>query len=83
MSNPNPDSGRAVRVWLILGLALMAIGAFLGFQFSLNFLYGGAVIAAGCIGWSIHLARRAKVRPPIEVVDPDLDQTCELNYRPE
>ena len=84
MSIPAHDSGRAVRrVWLIAGLALMVIGALLGLQGSLYFLYAGAAIGAGCIAWSIRLARRAKLPQPIEVVDPDLDQTCELNYRPE
>ena len=83
MSIPTPVSGRAVKVWLFVGLALIAIGVFLGLQVSPYYLYAGAAIGAGCIGWSAHLSRRSKLRPPIEVVDPDLDQTCELNYRPE
>ena len=46
-------------------------------------LFVGAACVIGFVGWSIRSRLNRKHSRPVEVVDPDLDQTCELNYRPE
>ena len=43
----------------------------------------GVVVGVGCVAWTVKSARHRKQSQPVESKDPDLDQTCELNYRPE
>lgn len=69
--------------WMVLGVFFVALGTFRASQG--DFLVGSACFAAGvasCV-WSLHVALRRRSRHHTVPDDLDLDQTCELNYRPE
>ena len=81
---PKKVYDRAPIYWLLLGLLLMGVGAYLGFQVKTLYYYLGGGSGLCCVAWSAYIFARRDVPPPKKtIVDPDLDQTCELNYRPD
>ena len=48
---PTPIYKRVPQFWLLLGLLFMSTGTYLGFEFSLSFVYFG--VGLGCIAWSM------------------------------
>lgn len=77
---------RAPQYWLLIGLLLIIVGSYLGLQLDRLFMYIGVTVGAACVIWSfVIFARRTKRldRQPIETYDDYLEQTCELNYRPD
>jgi len=74
---------RAPQYWLLLGLAFGLAGAYLGIKIHPLLMYLGLVIGAACCGWSLRIFLQRSARDPQIETDPGLDQTCELNYRPD
>ena len=74
---------RAPIYWLLLGILLIVVGAYLGYQVRTLFYYVGGGFGLSCIGWSAFILARREEPRPAAIIDPDLDQTCELNYRPD
>ncbi|MDX1481036.1 MAG: hypothetical protein R3315_05130 [Woeseiaceae bacterium] len=69
--------------WMVLGVFFVALGTFRASQG--DFVIGSACFAAGvasCV-WSLRVALRRRSRDQVAYQDLDLDQTCELNYRPD
>jgi len=50
---PTPVYERIPQFWLLLGLLFMTSGTYLGFDFSLSFLYFG--VGFLCVIWSVSL----------------------------
>lgn len=48
---PTPIYKRVPQFWLLLGLLFMSTGTYLGFEFSLSFVYFG--VGFICIAWSM------------------------------
>lgn len=80
---PKPVYDRAPLYWLLLGLLLIGVGAYLGFQVRMMYLYVGGGFGFCCLAWSLFIYWRRDLPKPKKIVDPDLDQTCELNYKPD
>jgi hypothetical protein len=58
---PTPIYERVTQFWLLIGLLFMSSGTYLGFDYSLSFLYFGVGIV--CIIWSGTVyVRRARYR---------------------
>ncbi len=58
---PTPVYERIPQFWLLLGLLFMSSGTYLGFDYSLSFLYFG--VGFGCCLWSIWIfTTRARAR---------------------
>jgi len=49
---PTPLYEKAPHYWLFLGLFLMAIGTYLGFEMDRKYLYVGAGVGLACCAWS-------------------------------
>jgi hypothetical protein len=80
---PIPFYQRAPHYWLLLGLLLIIIGIYLGLEVQRLYLYIGVGIGMACCLWSLRIfMRRTPGRPPLDY-DEYLDQTCELNHKPE
>lgn len=80
---PAPFYERAPLYWLLLGLLLIIVGTYLGLQIDRMFLYLGLGMGLACCIWSIRIFMRRSLRRPAANIDSGLDQTCELNYKPE
>ena len=78
---PAPVYERAPHYWILLGLLLVVTGSYLGFQIDRLYLYAGVGIGLACCAWGVRVLMRRRVQR--SAPDPDLDQTCELNYTPE
>ncbi|MDH3534042.1 MAG: hypothetical protein OEO82_13995 [Gammaproteobacteria bacterium] len=74
---------RAPQYWLLLGLLFCLVGTYLGLQIERLYLYLGLVVGAACCLWSFLIFMRRSLRRPDVDTDPGLDQTCELNYKPD
>lgn len=72
----------APHYWFGLGLLLIVVGTYLGFQTDPRFAYLGAGIGLACCAWSFRVFATRKKQRAIPYHDADLDQTCELNYDP-
>jgi hypothetical protein len=77
---------RAPYYWVIVGTSLMVMGTYLGA--TSNPGYYAAGLGGGAIAsiWGLLIFRKRllrEVRRPCSTYDDYLDQTCELNYRPE
>jgi hypothetical protein len=79
---PTPFYERAPHYWLLLGLLLVIIGIYLGFEVHRSYMYFGVGIGLACCLWSLRIFIRGKPRRPELKYDDYLDQTCELNYNP-
>jgi len=80
---PSAVYERAPQYWLLLGLLLIITGTYLGFQVGRMFMYVGIGVGLACCAWSIRVLMQRKIRRPAQNQDPELDQTCELNYKPD
>ena len=79
---PAPIYRRAPFYWMLIGVLLTIVGT-VGMQ-QIDLLAGLACLVSGIAScfWSLHIAldRRSRKEPQAEI---PLDQTCELNYRPD
>jgi hypothetical protein len=58
---PPPLYERIPQFWLLLGLLFMSSGTYLGFDYSLSFVYFG--VGIGCILWSVAVfVKRSRYR---------------------
>jgi len=80
---PTPLYERAPHYWLLLGLLLCIVGFYLGLQIDRLYLFLAVASGAASCVWSFLLFLRRSPRRPGPDVEPDLDQTCELNYKPD
>lgn len=80
----SPDSSHEKRphYWLVAGLVLIVMGTYLAIALDRSYLYLGVGVGVACCIWSIRIFTQHKSRLPEPFHDPDLDQTCELNYDP-
>ena len=78
---PSAVYERAPQYWLLLGLLLIVTGTYLGLQIDRLYLYLGIGMGLACCAWGIRILMRRKIQRPY--VEPELDQTCEMNYKPE
>ena len=77
---------RAPYYWVIVGASLMVMGTYLGATLDVSYyavgLGGGAITFVwGLLTFRKRLLR--ELRRPCSTYDDYLDQTCELNFRPE
>jgi len=79
---PTPIYERVPQFWLLLGLLFMSSGTYLGFEYTLSFVY--FAVGMVCIVWSVAVYvkrsryRSKPVRQPIMAVDEDgQEQTAE------
>lgn len=74
---------RAPHYWMLLGIVFVAVGTYrtsMGdFPLGLVSLFAGI---ASCF-WSLQVALRRRTQHEDPTGDLDLQQTCELNYKPE
>ncbi len=80
---PNSVYERAPHYWLFIGLLLIIVGMYLGFEVNPVYLYVGVGLGVGSCLWSARVFARRKPRQPEARLDDYLDQTCELNYKPD
>jgi len=80
---PTPFYERAPHYWLLLGLLLIVLGAYLGLQMDRVYLYPGMGLGVACCLWSVRIFMRRSLQRPAARIEPDLDQTCEFNYKPD
>ena len=80
---PNTVYDRAPHYWFLLGLLMIVVGAYLGFEISAVFLYVGVGVGVACCIWSFRVLTRRKEHAIKVNRDAYLDQTCELNYKPD
>ena len=80
---PDPIYRRAPYYWMLLGVLFVAVGTYRALQ-------GDALTAWICLVsgiancfWSLRVALRRRTRREERADDLELDQTCELSYRPE
>lgn len=92
---PAPLYKNAPYYWMLIGIALVIVGT-VGMQ-NVDFTIGLLCLAAGAAScfWSVYIALyrqgypedteslQPRGRRRESIVDPELDQTCELSYRPE
>ena len=74
---------RAPHYWLFIGLLLIIVGMYLGFEVNRVYLYVGVGLGVGSCLWSARVLARRNPRQPAPELDDYLDQTCELNYKPD
>jgi hypothetical protein len=77
---------RAPYYWVVLGAILMMMGTYLGTTASPSYYIGGVGGGAIAFVWGLLIFRQRllrEVRRPCTTYDEYLDQTCELNLRPE
>ncbi len=48
-----------------------------------TFIYLGIAIGIAVAIWAIRAVKKRKSEPPVAKYDDYLDQTCELNYKPD
>ena len=80
---PDPIYKRAPYYWMLLGVLFIFVGTYrtvLG-----DAVFGWVCLGAGVVScfWGLRVALHRRTRREAIIDDPDLDQTCELNYRPE
>ena len=80
---PDPIYKRAPYYWMLLGVLFIFVGTY-------HALKGGGTIgligaSAGVVScfWSLRVALHRRTRGEAINDDPELDQTCELNFRPD
>ena len=92
---PAPLYKNAPYYWMLIGIALVVVGT-VGMQ-NVDFVIGLLCLACGAAScfWSVYIALYRQGYPEsteslpirssyrVSLTDPELDQTCELNYRPE
>ena len=92
---PAPLYKNAPYYWMLIGIALVIVGT-VGMQ-NVDFGVGLLCLAAGAAScfWSVYIALYRQGHPELtealpsryasskSVTDPELDQTCELSYRPD
>ena len=77
---------RAPYYWVILGAVLMMMGVYLGATAGSGYYFAGVGCGAIALVWGLLTFRKRlirDVRRPCSTYDDYLDQTCELNFRPE
>ena len=78
---PTPIYERVPQFWLLLGLLFMTSGTYLGFDYSLSFVY--FAVGFACVIWSVALfVKRSRyrsnpVRKPIVTIDEEDGQNQE------
>ena len=78
---PTPIYERVPQFWLLLGLLFMTSGTYLGFDYSLSFVY--FAVGFACVIWSVALfVKRSRyrsnpVRKPIVTIDEENGQNQE------
>jgi hypothetical protein len=81
MHIPTPIYERVPQFWLLLGLLFMTTGTYLGFDYSLSFLYFG--VGFVCCLWSlwIYSTRLRHRQPPqqIEAEQSEQPQSSEID----
>lgn len=80
---PTPFYERAPHYWLLLGILLIIVGMYLGFEVQRAYMYAGVGLGVACCLWSGRVFARRRPRQPAADIDDYLDQTCELNHNPE
>lgn len=80
---PTPFYERAPHYWLLIGLLLIVVGMYLGFEIHRVYMFVGLGFGVASCLWSARVFARRKPRQQESRMDDYLDQTCELNYRPE
>ena len=80
---PSAVYEKAPHYWLLLGLLLIITGMFLGFEVHRAYLFAGVALGVACCLWSARVFSQRAPRKPTSSVDDYLDQTCELNYKPD
>lgn len=92
---PAPIYKNAPYYWMLIGIALVIVGT-VGIQ-NVDFVFGLLCLASGAVScfWSVYIALYRQGYPEDTeslqprsghrktISDPELDQTCELSYRPE
>lgn len=92
---PAPLYRNAPYYWMLTGIALVVVGT-VGIQ-NVDFVIGLICLCCGAAScfWSVYIALYRQGYPELTeslrrdefreaaAMDPDLDQTCELNYRPD
>jgi hypothetical protein len=73
---PTPVYERIPQFWLLLGLLFMSLGTYLGFEYSVSFLY--FAVGFVCVGWSfcVSVMRSINRRNP-HVVEKPTEQPVE------
>jgi hypothetical protein len=68
---------------MLLGVLFVFVGTYRALQG--DWVFGGICLGAGVVScfWSLRVALHRRTRREAIADDPELDQTCELNYRPE
>ena len=77
---------RAPYYWVVLGATLMLMGTYLGATAGSTYAAAGVACGASAFVWGLLTFRKRllrEVRRPCSTYDDYLDQTCELNFRPE
>ncbi len=75
---PTPIYERVPQFWFLLGLLFMSSGTYLGFEYTVSFLY--FAVGFACVVWSITLfVKRARyrtdpVRKPIPTIEENDEQ---------
>lgn len=80
---PDAIYKRAPYYWMLLGVLFIFVGTYRALQG--DGTIGFTCVSAGVLScfWSLHVALHRRTRNEAIKDDPELDQTCELNYRPE
>ena len=77
---------RAPYYWVIVGASLMVMGTYLGATSDASYYAAGLGGGAIAFVWGLLTFRKRllrELRRPCSTYDDYLDQTCELNLRPE
>ena len=86
---PTPVYERIPQFWLLLGVLFMSSGTYLGFDYSLSFVYFG--VGFGCCVWSLVILAKRKAnrgapeytQVPAEPAQTDAAQQAEQPEQPE
>lgn len=73
----------APQYWLLVGLLLIVLGTFFGLQIARPYIFVGIGGGVFCGLAALRSFAKRSGPPQIEHPDAGLDQTCELNYRPD
>lgn len=66
--------------WILLGLLMMVTSTYLATEMQRPWIYLGIPVGIACCVWGFRIiSTRAAAAKAFE---PELDQTCELNYDP-
>ena len=80
---PTAIYDRAPQFWFLLGLLFMSSGAYLGFEYTMAFVYFG--VGVFCVAWSVCIiTMRSRIRSREEaLLDPDSTQERDGEDAPE